>query len=188
MPSEHTSTSGGGLPIEPIPPTISSEPIVDLPIEWDHIQVMRPSTQVDWRDVLKYVWVIFIAQSENTRNINTRIRKTVTLEAWKLNQLGDLYNFSDHEGVHDSLAEHENLIDFLMDASPQIHLHFRDVKSIDLVLRSDTEDDSEELFGYINSSMPADDAQASLDAFDEEWFLEHSLLTRGRLNFDISFR
>ncbi|MCH7497578.1 MAG: hypothetical protein IH971_06990 [Candidatus Marinimicrobia bacterium] len=116
------------------------------------------------------------------------VSDTASLDAEMLGKIGERYNLADPETFYEFVAEFEFLMESLLDAYPHLQSHFGEEVRIDLVVRTDVEDEYKELFGYISSSLSADDAQACLDEFDREWFLEHSLSTKGRLNFDISFR
>jgi len=46
---------------------------------------------------------------------------------------------------------------------------------------------AKELFAYIRTSLPVDEALSRLDKFDEEWFLDQLDRAGGRFNFNLEF-
>ena len=47
--------------------------------------------------------------------------------------------------------------------------------------------DSEELFAYIPTSLPVEEALDRLHQLDQEWFLNQLHRVRGRVNFNLDF-
>lgn len=109
------------------------------------------------------------------------------IDTTKLGQIGSLYSIHDYEEVLNFVKKNVFLIDILLDAFPKLQKYFgMDVK-VDLVLRTDPEEYYQELFGYIKTSRSIDESHASLEEFDDHWFLDRLNATRGLLNFNLVF-
>lgn len=109
------------------------------------------------------------------------------LDITKLDQVGSLYHIPEPEVVYSFLERNTFLIDILLEAIPQLYDYFGTDVEIDLILRTDPEESYQKLFGYLRCSKSVDEAQASLDAFDDAWFLEHISSTKGCLNFNLVY-
>ncbi len=110
-----------------------------------------------------------------------------TIDTTTLDQIGSLYSIHNNEEVLNFLKKNVFLIDVLLDTFPMLQKYFgMDVK-VDLVLRTDPEEFYKELFGYIKASQSIDESHASLEEFDDYWFLDHLDATRGLLNFNLVF-
>ncbi len=105
----------------------------------------------------------------------------------QLQTLGSIYDFEGDEEVIDFLNSFPFLYELLMDAIPVFHSCFTPDMRIDLVLRTDPDEDFQELFGYIHQPGSIDEIRSSLERFDDRWFLENLERTQGRLNFNILF-
>lgn len=105
----------------------------------------------------------------------------------QLQTLGSIYDFEGDEEVIDFISNHPFLYDLLMEAIPVFQTCFSPDIRIDLVLRTDPEEDFQELFGYIHNPGPVDETKSRLERFDDEWFLENLGRTQGRLNFNLLF-
>jgi len=110
-----------------------------------------------------------------------------TIDTTMLDQIGRLYNMHNHEEVLKFLKKNVFLIDILLDAFPKLQKYFGANVKVDLVLRTDPEELYQELFGYIKASQSIDESHASLEEFDDYWFLDHLDATRGLLNFNLIF-
>lgn len=115
------------------------------------------------------------------------ISSAPTVDTTKLDQIGSLYSLRNHEEVLNFLNNNVPLIDILLDAFPELQLYFGADVKVDLVLRTDPEELYQELFGYIKASRSIDETHASLEEFDDHWFLDHLDATRGLLNFNLVF-
>lgn len=90
------------------------------------------------------------------------------------------------DGVQEFLRKHPALIAVLLDAYPHLARIFGTPHLTLNVVRDSEGEGEDELFAYITTTEPVDEALAKLDQFDEEWFLDQDQ-TEGRLNFSLEF-
>lgn len=105
----------------------------------------------------------------------------------KLELVKKLYYSDEFDSIKSFISDNFFLADLLIEAHPQLKDHFGTNLRVDLVLRTDPEESYKQLFGYLRTPMPIDEAQASLDSFDDNWFLDHLVATKGLLNFNLIF-
>jgi len=88
--------------------------------------------------------------------------------------------------VRHFLYAHPQLVEVLLDAHVYLQKHFGPDPQVILEVVSDPEvEDMDELFAYILTSLPVDEALARLNRLDEEWFLDQLDRVGGRLNFNL---
>jgi len=86
------------------------------------------------------------------------------------------------------LHTHPQLIEVLLEASVYLQKHFGPDPQVTLEVVSDPEVEGvEELFAYILTSLPVNEALARLHRLDEEWFLDQLDRVGGRFNFNLEF-
>jgi hypothetical protein len=103
-------------------------------------------------------------------------------------QLEEIYSLRDASVVRRFLYAHPQLIEFLLEAHVHLQKHFGPDPQVELAVVSDPEAEGEEqLFAYILTSLPVDEALARLDRLDEEWFLDQLDRVDGRFNFNLEF-
>jgi len=101
-------------------------------------------------------------------------------------QLEDLYIFRRADEVRRFLTAYLELIEFLLEAYAHLQRHFGPDPQVVLEVVSDPEiEGSEELFTYIRTSLPVDEALARLDSLDEEWFLDQLDQVGRQFNFNL---
>jgi len=98
------------------------------------------------------------------------------------------YGFRDLPAVRRYLQEHPDLIPFLLEAHPCLQRAFgREVETA-LEVVTDPEGEhghDEEIFAYVVTGLPVDEALTRLGRFDDDWFLGQVPHVAGRLNFDL---
>ena len=110
------------------------------------------------------------------------------VESSRLRRLGEFYSFRDMPPVRRFLCAHPQLIDVLLEAHTYLEKHFGPGPLVTLEVVSDPEAaDWDQLFAYILTSLPVDEAQARLDRLDEEWFLGQLDRTGDLFNFNLEF-
>lgn len=109
------------------------------------------------------------------------------IDKQKLKQIANIYKIYDPDQVNPFLERNGYLGDVLLEAFPQLQRYFGPDMHVDLILRFDPEEPYQELFGYVHNQRSIEDAQDSLDAFDDKWFLDNLHRTRGLLNFNLAF-
>lgn len=110
------------------------------------------------------------------------------VESSRLRQLGEFYSFRDMLPVRRFLRARPQLIDVLLEAHTYLEKHFGPGPLVTLEVVSDPEaTDWDQLFAYILTSLPVDEAQARLDRLDEEWFLGQLDRIGDLFNFNLEF-
>jgi len=110
------------------------------------------------------------------------------VESSRLRRLGEFYSFRDMPPVRRFLRAHPQLIDVLLEAHTYLEKHFGPGPLVTLEVVSDPEAvDWDQLFAYILTSLPVDEAQARLDRLDEEWFLGQLDRIGDLFNFNLEF-
>jgi hypothetical protein len=111
-----------------------------------------------------------------------------TIESQHLHQLEEAYALRDPATVQRFLRTCPQLIEVLLEAHVYLQKHFGPDPQVTLEVVSDPEAESmDELFAYIITSLPVDEALARLDMLDEEWFLDQLDRVNGQLNFNLEF-
>jgi len=90
--------------------------------------------------------------------------------------------------LNKSLHTYPQLVEVLLEARLYLQKYFGPAPQVTLEVVSDPEVEGvEELFAYILTSLPVDEALARLDRLDEEWFLDQLDRVGGRFNFNLEF-
>ena len=98
-----------------------------------------------------------------------------------------LYTFRQRAEVLGFLDRHPFLVQLLLEAYDRIGNYFPQ-SQVFLEVVSDPEAEGlEELFAYILTSLPVDEALARLDKLDQEWFLDQLDRIGGQFNFNLEF-
>lgn len=107
---------------------------------------------------------------------------TTILTAQQIDSLERLYAFRRREEVVNFLSDNPFLAPLLQDARPQIETYFRSYTQLILEVVTDPEAvDDRELVLFIQTDLPPEEALASLDQLDDNWWLEASRASRGKL-------
>lgn len=103
--------------------------------------------------------------------------------------LASLYTSDDADKVRAWLSAYPDAVEALIDAYPVINNIFGEhLLRVELEVVKDRDaNGSPELFACIHTDQDAHEALQSLDRFDDEWFLEHSEVADGKLNFNLYF-
>lgn len=105
-----------------------------------------------------------------------------------LGQIEDLYSLRNAAAVRRFLHAYPRLIEVLLEAHGYLQKYFGPDPQVTLEVVSDPEvEDMDELFAYILTSLPVDEALARLNRLDEEWFLDQLDRVNGRFNFNLEF-
>lgn len=87
-------------------------------------------------------------------------------------QLTRRFSITDAEAVESYLKAHTRLPLLLVQAADELEQRFPN-SELELDVFHDPEiEGADELFVYVKTSLPVNEALAKLDAFDDEWFLE----------------
>lgn len=104
-----------------------------------------------------------------------------------LRRIEQLYKFRS-PGIIDFLTEQPNRIKFLVDAYSQVEKYFGKTPQITLKLELDREYTGPlELFAYIATDLPVDQALGRLNEFDEQWYLNQSREYIEHIIFSLEF-
>jgi len=110
------------------------------------------------------------------------------IERRRLHRLEEIYSLRDAATVRRFLHACPQLVEVLLEARVYLQKHFGPDPQVMLEVVSDPEAESrDELFAYILTSLPVDEALARLDRLDEEWFLDQLDRINGQLNFNLEF-
>ena len=110
------------------------------------------------------------------------------IESQRLHQLEEMYSLRNAAAVRCFLHTYPQLVEVLLEARLYLQKYFGPAPQVTLEVVSDPEVEGvEELFAYILTSLPVDEALARLDRLDEEWFLDQLDRVGGRFNFNLEF-
>jgi len=105
-----------------------------------------------------------------------------------LDQLEDIYSPQKSADVRNFLYAHPKLVEVLLEAGVYLEQYFGPDPHVTLqVVRDPGVEGMAELFAYILTSLPVDEALARLDRLDEEWFLDQLERVDGQFNFNLEF-
>lgn len=111
-----------------------------------------------------------------------------TTENQRLQQLEEIYSLRNAATVRRFLHAYPQLVEVLLEAHGYLQKYFGPEPQVTLKVVSDPEGEGvEELFAYILTPLPVDEALARLDKLDEEWFLDQLDRVDGRFNFNLEF-
>ncbi len=102
-----------------------------------------------------------------------------------INLLKEVYFFKQTKEIETYLWNNRFLPDILFDAYEQIINIFGKNVELHLELHRDYEEEFEELFIVIKSMLKPTHMLDLLDKLDEEWFLDISNTTKGKLNITV---
>jgi len=103
-----------------------------------------------------------------------------------LQKLEERYSFRDGLAVRRFLLTYPHLIEVLLEAYPHLVKHFGPDPQVALEVISDPEVEGwAQLFAYIITSLPVDEALVRLDTLDREWFLDQLDQVDGLFNFNL---
>jgi hypothetical protein len=111
---------------------------------------------------------------------------TSLLTGEQVDWLERFYVLRRREEVVDFLSDHPFLLALLQDAQGQIETHFRSYSQLILEVVTDPEAlDDRELVLFIQTELGPEEALASLDRLDENWWFDASRVSRGMLCIDV---
>lgn len=96
--------------------------------------------------------------------------------------LSQYYVIENIDEFREFLMFHNQIIDVLLDAPKWIKKIFGESIKIDLRVHFDPEEDYEELFVVLKTSLKPEEALSRLDVLDDEWFINVVDKTGGFLN------
>lgn len=159
----------------------------------------RGEDTLNWGDPdgwIQIKWVRHLVESPpeyiNPEYVNACLREYSALRGiigtTRLHRLKDLYSFRDMIAVQCFLQTHFHLIEILLEAYPYLEKHFESNFQVALEVVNDPEvQDRQQLFAYILTSLPVDEALSRLDSLDKEWFLDQLDRVDDFFNFDLEF-
>lgn len=105
-----------------------------------------------------------------------------------LRHIEDYFLLREQAKIQAFLRDHPQLMEIVLEAVFHIERHFGPDPQVELAVSIDPEiEGMEELFAYICTSLPVDEALARLDRLDEEWFLEQLDRVNGLFNINLKF-
>ncbi len=152
-------------------------------------QQMSPLTAPENCAVLS-VWGATLASESPTTSASIACTDFALAQAREaaIQGIEALYSLRNASVVRHFLRDHPEVIESLIEARPYLEEHFGPDTRAWLEVVGDPEAaDERQLFAYIASGLPVDEAVKRLDAFDEGWFLDHVDRVAGRLNFNLEF-
>jgi len=113
---------------------------------------------------------------------------TVYVPAIAIRWLESLYIFRKPEEVSQFLKANPFLVPLLLEAHGQIENYFGPHPTVALEVITDPEAmDDRELFAFICTSLPPDEALVRLDRLDEEWWLDAMDRAEGKFCIHVEF-
>lgn len=100
-------------------------------------------------------------------------------------RLHELYEFRGNNHIIDYLQTHSELINFLLESHYYLEKYFGAAAKFGLEVVQDPEAQHDQLFVYINTSLPVNEALIRLDQFDSDWFLDHIDWLGHLINFNL---
>lgn len=108
------------------------------------------------------------------------------IQGWQ--RLDMLYTMRNEPSVQHFLSAYPVLIKVLNEAVPHIRKYFGPEPLVSLEIVRDPEMiGHQELFAYIRTALPVDEALDQLDKLDEAWFLDQLDSVGGLFNFNLEF-
>ena len=105
----------------------------------------------------------------------------------QLYHLEQLYTFDQSGIVKEYILKNPNLAGLLLEAYSELSRFFGSNPTVKLAVTIDPEEGFRELFAYVKTTAPVEDAIDKLDAFDAEWFLDNLYRAENKLNFNLEF-
>ena len=118
-------------------------------------------------------------------NFIPKVEKSPLIEAFY--RLNKEYIFRNFEHTKEYISDYQFLIPTLLDCPVNIKKYFSNEKLF-LEVITDPMDNEETLALYISTTLDAEKAVEKLETFDDEWWLEFSSKTFGKLVIDVEFR
>lgn len=114
---------------------------------------------------------------------------TTLTPSYHFELLEQLYTFRRPEEVHRFVRADAFLVALLLDAYFQIAKHFGPQPYVILEVITDPEAENySELFAFIRTSLPPDQALHKLHRFDDEWWLDEAARAEGKLCIHVEFQ
>jgi hypothetical protein len=111
----------------------------------------------------------------------------VTIEP-ALQSLEQFYTFRRPEEVMEFMRAHPFLVPLLEEVRGQIAQYFGLTPEVILEVVTDPEAENDlDLFAFIRTSLPPDEALSKLDRLDQEWWLDRVDHAEGKLCIDVEF-
>lgn len=123
-------------------------------------------------------------------NVGIRMKEHLVLldilGSARLHVLEKMYSFRDAMAVQRFLQMHPHVVRVLLDAYPYLLKHFGPDPQVVLEVISDREAESwDQLFAYVCTPLPVNEALARLDRLDQEWFLDQLDRVEDLFNFNL---
>jgi hypothetical protein len=127
-------------------------------------------------------------QKESIKPHTVQCVTLVDIPNQRLRRLEEIYSLRDAAAVKRFLHARPQLVEVLLEARVHLQRYFGPDPQVALEVVSDPEtEDLKELFAYIHTSLPVDEALARLDKLDEDWFLAQLDRVDGQFNFNLEF-
>jgi len=153
----------------------------------------RGEDTLDWGNLENWIQIKLARDLVESARIQTRLMEYDALrqfivESSRLRRLGEFYSFRDALAIRGFLRAHPQLTEVLLEAHAHLQECFGPDPQVALEVVSDPEAEGpDELFAYILTSLPADEALVRLDRLDEEWFLDQLDRVGTFFNFNLEF-
>jgi hypothetical protein len=106
-----------------------------------------------------------------------------------LEPLSQFYTFRGAQEVSGFLHAHPFLAPLLLEAYNKIAKHYGPSPQVVLEVVTDPEaTDDRELFVFIRTNLPPDEALSKLDQLDKEWWLDEADRAKGKLCIHVEFQ
>lgn len=153
----------------------------------------RGEDTLDWGNLDNWIQIKLVRYMvESTRVQNCLVEydalQQFIVESSRLRQLGEFYTFRNVTAIRRFLHIHPRLIDVLLEARAHLQEHFGPDPQVVLQVVEDPEAENwSQLFAYILTDLPVDEAQARLEKLDEEWFLNQLYQVNNLFDFNLEF-
>lgn len=105
----------------------------------------------------------------------------------KVMPLDEIYTFRERKNALNYLKDNNYLESSLLEAPAKIKKYFTDAALILEVMHDPEEKDSKHLTLFIKTSLPPAEAIGKLEQFDEEWWIDASYRSKGKLSINLEF-
>lgn len=152
----------------------------------------RGEDTLDWGNPDNWIQIKLVrdmveSASAQARLVEYNALQQFIIETSRLRQLGEFYFFRNVVAVQRFLRAHPQLTRVLLEARTYLQKHFPDPQVVLEVVPDPEAEGWNQLFAYILTRLPVDEAQAQLDKLDEEWFLDQPEQVDNLFNFSLEF-
>ncbi len=138
---------------------------------------LKGEDTLTWGNIGSWIQLAWSRSAFKVTAMDSVLRKYSTyaeiLGSSRIHQISQLYILRQPEETREFLLKHPHLIEVLLEGRSATSIIFGRDADVALEIVSDPElDNHQQLFAYIITSLPVEEAIVCLDLFDENWFLQ----------------